>query len=49
MENQNKKIITGTILGFSGSCEYNRFEICCIFAEYYLFKPTTFNKIVNIY
>ena len=38
---QNKKIIKGANLRFSGSCGHRRFQIGCVFVEYDLFKPTT--------
>jgi len=34
MQKENLKIIIGA--------NYNRFQIACVFAEYNLFKPTTF-------
>ena len=41
---QNKKIIKGANLRFSGSCGHRRFQIGCVFVEYDLFYTTTFIK-----
>jgi len=34
----------GANLRFSGSCGTTRFQIGCVFAEYDLFKPTTYKQ-----
>ena len=39
---QNKKIIKGANLRFSGSCGHRRFQIGCVFVEYDLFNTRTF-------
>ena len=39
---QNKKIIIGANLRFSGFEGFNHFQIGCVFVEYDLFNTTTF-------